>query len=89
MGKTNVIDACKGCLNIRIDNKCEIINEPCYMWKDGHKCWAYVDDPEVIISRLREIFNYSSIKGAAGATLGGVISEIRAWEAGRVETKKV
>jgi len=41
-----VTSRCAGCLHVN-GKTCDAILEPWYVWRTGHKCWAYTDDPSV------------------------------------------
>jgi hypothetical protein len=76
MDKTNVIEKCEGCLNVRKDNKCDVIIDPQYMWREGHKCWAFNDSPDIMLGRLREILKYNEDKGVDTNSLNAIKKEM-------------
>jgi hypothetical protein len=80
MAKSNVIDKCTGCLNIRKDKKCDVIMNPEFMWEDGRKCWAYNDSPDVMLLRLKQMLEYNENKGVDQNSLNDIKREISKWE---------
>lgn len=76
-----VTSRCAGCLHVN-GKTCDAILEPWYVWRTGHKCWAYTDDPSVMLQMVEMIYAvYSDNGNMAGSTRQKLHDEIAYWRA--------
>jgi len=50
---------CEGCFKAE-KGQCTVFVSPVFQWRDGRKCFGYVDDPAVMLKMYEDCLLYTS-----------------------------
>lgn len=55
-------EKCEGCFKAE-KGQCTIFESPAFQWRNGRKCFGYVNDPEVMLKMYEDMYKYNLMKG--------------------------
>ncbi|MBE0069829.1 hypothetical protein [Thermoanaerobacterium thermosaccharolyticum] len=53
---------CEGCFKAE-KGQCTVFVSPIFQWRDGRKCFGYVDDPAVMLKMYEDMYKYNLDRG--------------------------
>jgi hypothetical protein len=63
---------------------CTAFKDPRFQWRDGHRCYGYVDDPAQMLKMYQEMYEYNMLKGEKAESIKRAVEYYQKLLSGKV-----